>query len=434
MVIGGIKEWVMQSVITSAITKLISMFNPAGAIVQAAMAIYNTVMFFIERGSQIAALAEAVFNSIGSIAAGNVAGAANYVEQTMGRSLPVMISFLARLLGLGGVSEHIKNVIKKIQSPIENAMNKLANFIVEKGKSLLGKGNSGNNGGKPDERTKEEKQADLENAMTKAQAYLDGFSGKKVDKKAIKPNLDTIKNTYKLKSLEPVEKGKYWGIHGEINPKDDKTTKAEIPDREGGQNPIPPLKFRASKLEKGINKVPKENSKKWQWSAELQDIKQKIYDLESLLENNPSGEDLKSLEEDVKEAESKLKELETKVPTQEEDKKAEWRALVNKATHIPPAQYSRGKHWQGNSEDQRRNSSKNGGPGQFLYSMTAKNVEELEKETLLEGEVNDKGSGTYHAFKTFSQKIGYTNGEDAHTLRAELTSAQTAPTVHSHPR
>jgi ppGpp synthetase/RelA/SpoT-type nucleotidyltranferase len=96
---------------------------------------------------------------------------------------------------------------------------------------------SGNNGGKPDERTKEEKQADLDKAMTEAQAYLDGFSGKKVDKKTIKPNLDTIKNTYKLKSLEPGEKGKYWGIHGEINPKDDKTTKAEIPDGEDGLVP-----------------------------------------------------------------------------------------------------------------------------------------------------------------------------------------------------
>jgi hypothetical protein len=139
IVIGGIKEWVMRSVITAAITKLISMFNPAGAIVQAAMAIYNTVMFFIERGSQIAALAQAVFNSIGKIAAGNVAGAANYVEQTMGRSLPVIISFLARLIGLGGVSDQIKNVIKKIKDKIENALNKLANFIVQKGKSLLGR-------------------------------------------------------------------------------------------------------------------------------------------------------------------------------------------------------------------------------------------------------------------------------------------------------
>ncbi|MEG4634914.1 hypothetical protein QUB56_36220, partial [Microcoleus sp. AR_TQ3_B6] len=105
IVIGGIKEWVMRSVITAAITKLISMFNPAGAIVQAVMAIYNTVMFFIERGSQIAALAQAVFNSIGNIAAGNIAGAANSVEQTMGRSLPVIISFLARIVGLGNVGQ-----------------------------------------------------------------------------------------------------------------------------------------------------------------------------------------------------------------------------------------------------------------------------------------------------------------------------------------
>jgi hypothetical protein len=140
MVMGGIREWVQNSIITAAITKLLSMFNPAGAVIQAVMAIYNTIMFFIERGSQIAALGEAVFSSIGSIAAGNIAGAATYVEQTMGRTLPVMISFLARLIGLGGISEHIKNVIKKIQDPIETAMTKVANFVVEKGKNLLGRG------------------------------------------------------------------------------------------------------------------------------------------------------------------------------------------------------------------------------------------------------------------------------------------------------
>ena len=164
-VIGSIKEWVMSKVITAAIAKLISMFNPAGAIIQAVMAIYNTVMFFVERGSQIAALVEAVFSSIGNIAKGNVAGAANYVEQTMGRSLPVMISFLARLIGLGGVSEQIKNVIKKIQDKVENALNKLANFIVQKGKSLLAGGGgknrpdtatqSNNNGSKPNNDTNE---------------------------------------------------------------------------------------------------------------------------------------------------------------------------------------------------------------------------------------------------------------------------------------
>jgi len=222
MVIGGIKEWVMHSVITAAITKLISMFNPAGAIIQAVMAIYNTVMFFIERGSQIAALAQAVFSSIGNIAAGNVAGAANYVEQTMGRSLPVMISFLARLIGLGGVSEHIKNVIKKIQTPIENAMNKLAKFIVEKGKSLLGKGDKrdreagGEQSPQTDKRTLREKELDLNAAVKKVQKIAQKPD---ITPEAVQSQLPNLQKQYRLTKLELVKSqdNKYL-IHGQVNP------------------------------------------------------------------------------------------------------------------------------------------------------------------------------------------------------------------------
>jgi hypothetical protein len=59
----------------------------------------------------------------------------------------------------------------------------------------------------------------------------------------------------------------------------------------------------------------------------------------------------------------------------------------------------------------------------------------LERETLLTGDLMDKGSGTYHAFKTYGKPIGYANGEEAYTHRAELTSADTPqPFVHSHPR
>ena len=145
MVMGGIKEWVKNSIITAAITKLISMFNPAGAIVQAVMTIYNSVMFFIERGAQIAALGEAVFSSIGNIAAGNIGAAANYVELSMGRTLPVVISFLARLIGLGGVSGQILGAIKRVQGKVEDAIGKVVDFVVEKSKSLLGKG-EGQNG------------------------------------------------------------------------------------------------------------------------------------------------------------------------------------------------------------------------------------------------------------------------------------------------
>ena len=43
-----------KSVVGAAITKLISMFNPAGAVIQAIIAVYNTVQFFIERRNRSA--------------------------------------------------------------------------------------------------------------------------------------------------------------------------------------------------------------------------------------------------------------------------------------------------------------------------------------------------------------------------------------------
>ena len=236
MVMGGIREWVQNSIITAAITKLLSMFNPAGAVIQAVMAIYNTVMFFIERSSQIAALGEAVFASIGTIAAGNIAGAATYVEQTMGRTLPVMISFLARLIGLGGISEQIKNVIKKIQSPIETAMTKVANFVVEKGKSLLGKGKDDKEDkgtGKDNKSESEKKHADMGNAAaqqlakkpSKEMPYEEIRASKEKEAKALEDKYNKelekpVKMTITFKSPEEDKKDSDMDFHIHIGPND----------------------------------------------------------------------------------------------------------------------------------------------------------------------------------------------------------------------
>jgi hypothetical protein len=206
MVMGGIREWVQNSIITAAITKLLSMFNPAGAVIQAVMAIYNTVMFFIERGSQIAALGEAVFASIGTIAAGNIAGAATYVEQTMGRTLPVMISFLARLIGLGGISEQIKNVIKKIQAPIETAMTKVANFVVEKGKSLLGKG-------KDDKDNKEKGEKEHEALAKQAVSELQQTNGEAKDYKTLRAEKEAQAKQIEQSYTPKLEQGIKLTVH-----------------------------------------------------------------------------------------------------------------------------------------------------------------------------------------------------------------------------
>lgn len=157
IVMGGIKEWVMNSVVTAAITKLISMFTPAGALVQAVIAIYNTIMFFVERAKQIAALFNAVANSISSIAAGAVSTAIKFIEQSMAKALPVIISFLERLVGLGNVSGQIRKIIGKIQGVIEKAINKLVDFIVSNAQGLLGKDRKGEKTSLSNEKTQKVK-------------------------------------------------------------------------------------------------------------------------------------------------------------------------------------------------------------------------------------------------------------------------------------
>jgi hypothetical protein len=112
MVFGAIMKWVRNTIIVKAIEKLISFFNPVGAIIQAVIAIYNTIMFFVERIKQIMAFAKAVLDSIAKIASGNLKSAADAVENAISKSLPVMISFLARLIGLGGISKKIREVIE----------------------------------------------------------------------------------------------------------------------------------------------------------------------------------------------------------------------------------------------------------------------------------------------------------------------------------
>jgi hypothetical protein len=138
MVIGGIKDWAITKIVTAAITKLATMFNPAGAIIQAVIATYNTIAFFVERIQQIVALVEAVVDSIANIADGKIAAAANYVERTMARTIPVILSFLARLIGLGDVSGAIKKVITALHEKVDKGIDAAIAWIVAKAKQLFG--------------------------------------------------------------------------------------------------------------------------------------------------------------------------------------------------------------------------------------------------------------------------------------------------------
>ena len=126
-VIDQIKSFIMEKVIIAGITWLIGLLNPASAFVKACKAIYDIIMFFVERGSQILDLVNAIIDSITAIASGNIASAAAFIEKSLARAIPVIIGFLASLLGVGGISEKIKEVIDKIRKPINDVIDWVIN-------------------------------------------------------------------------------------------------------------------------------------------------------------------------------------------------------------------------------------------------------------------------------------------------------------------
>ncbi len=128
LVIGKIKEFLVENVIKAGVTWIISLLNPAGAIVRAVKGIYDIVMFFIERGQQIMALVSAVTDSIAALASGDISGAASAVEQALAKGIPVAIGFLSSLLGITGITAKIKSVIESVREAVDKALDAVFNF------------------------------------------------------------------------------------------------------------------------------------------------------------------------------------------------------------------------------------------------------------------------------------------------------------------
>ncbi len=139
MIIDAIQDWLIKTIIEKATIKLLSFFNPAGAFIQALMAIYNTVMFVIENAAKIMAFVEAVIDSVSAIAKGAIGAAASKIEDALASMIPLLIGFLARLIGLGGISQKIKEFITKVQGKVDKAIDKVIGKIVQTVKKLFGK-------------------------------------------------------------------------------------------------------------------------------------------------------------------------------------------------------------------------------------------------------------------------------------------------------
>ena len=239
MVIGGIKTFIIEKVIKAGITWLIAFLNPAAAFIKACKMIYDVIMFIIERGSEIMDFVRSILDSIGAIAKGNIGIVAQKVEDSLARALPLAISFLASLLGLGGISEKIQSIIHKVQAPIGKAVDTVVMGAVKGAKKLFGgaakwvKGKAKKakdwaktklHGG---DDSQEGKQKRLEAGMSAAVSVASRFSGKIVGERTLKALFAPIRMRYGMTSLFPVRDGDGWAVEGTVNPKDKKKLDAK---------------------------------------------------------------------------------------------------------------------------------------------------------------------------------------------------------------
>ena len=73
---------------------------------------------------------------------GQLGEASKFIETTLANFIPVLIDFLARLIGLGNVSERVKKIIMRMRKPVDDLIAKIIRFIKGKLKGL-GKGKKG---------------------------------------------------------------------------------------------------------------------------------------------------------------------------------------------------------------------------------------------------------------------------------------------------
>jgi hypothetical protein len=226
-IVGGIISFVTETVAKKAVPKLIAMFIPGAGFISAISSIYDTFIVFKEKMSKIAQVVTAFIDSIVTIAAGNIGAATSRVESILAGLISLAISFLAGFVGLGKVTDKIKEVIEKVRGAVDKALDWVINTIVGKAKAwfakLFGGKDKEDKEKKPDERTDEQKQADLDKGVAEATTLLEN---KELSSVEIKKKLPAIKSIYNMTVLELVTDTKSDTketdhIHGEINPKKD---------------------------------------------------------------------------------------------------------------------------------------------------------------------------------------------------------------------
>ncbi len=224
MILTPIMDFVKEKIITAGISWVIGMLNPAGALVKIVQALIGVVQWIMERGAALMDFVGTVIDSVVDIANGGVGGVPAKIEAALGKAVPLVIAFLANLLGLGGISDKIRSIMRAVQAPINKALDavikgalKLAGPLIKGIKGIKGIGAKVKAKVLGGDDSPEGKQKRLDKGLAAGVSATNRFAGRKIGDAVLRPMLSGIRMRYGLQALEPVKQGTNWAVSGVVS-------------------------------------------------------------------------------------------------------------------------------------------------------------------------------------------------------------------------
>jgi hypothetical protein len=136
-IIKAAVDFLIEALIRAVTPRIIALFNPAGAIVQAIEVIFRVLKWVFENAARIFSLIETVVGGAADLIAGNIGGMASAVEGALARLIAPVIDFLAGFLGLGDLPEKIAETIRGFQEMVLGIIDRVVAWLAERARSLL---------------------------------------------------------------------------------------------------------------------------------------------------------------------------------------------------------------------------------------------------------------------------------------------------------
>lgn len=136
-VIQSAVDYIKGVIATQVAVRILALFNPVGAIVQAIEAIYKVLKWIFENAARLFSLVETVVGGITQIITGDVGGMAQAIETALVRLLVPVIDFIAGFAGLGDLPNKVADTIKGFQEWVESILERVIRWLAERARSLL---------------------------------------------------------------------------------------------------------------------------------------------------------------------------------------------------------------------------------------------------------------------------------------------------------